>query len=196
MCLVLGTAAWAQPAQKCAATAELQLRIGKPDIAVLRLPVTMRGTGSQLIRKCGVSQQKQPMPFTWKVQGPDGKAIAAQDTNTLQITFTPTQVGPHKVTLIGCPQVCKVTLISVFKDKPIKEVQNVGPEEKTLVVDVAAEAQLPPLFTPPTSPGPLVSDGAGGFRRQATTRPGLEQYQTARDACSDFVAVGSGTAAQ
>jgi hypothetical protein len=171
----------------------------EPRVAVPGFPVTMRGTRSQLVTtRC---QRRLPKPltkFAWKVEGPDGKAIAAQGASTLVIKFTPEQVGPHKVTLIGCPAVCKFTLITDFSstNKPIHEVVELGPEAKTVVLDVAAEAQLAPLFTPPQRPGPLVSDGAGGFRRPAATQPGLAQYQTARDACGRTDQIGAGTAAQ
>jgi hypothetical protein len=159
----------------------------------------MLGSRSKLvITQCLKRREKALAKFAWKVEGPDGTAIPVQGANTATITFTPQQVGSHKVTLIGCPAGCREILTVDFTatNKPIKEAVQVGPETKTAVVEVAAEAQLAPVFTPPPSPRPLVSDGAGGLRLAPETQPGLEQYRPARAACSPEELVGTGAVPQ
>lgn len=205
VCLILvAPSAWAQPAQpgeKCTESAELLLLVSQdePRVAIPGFPVTMRGTRSQLVTTRCQKRLPKPLPtFAWKVEAPDGRVIFAQGTSTLLITFTPQVVGPHKVTLIGCPKVCKLNLLVDFSstNKPIREVVELGPEPKTVVVAVAAQAQLAPLFTPPPRPGPLVSDGAGGFRRPPATQPGLAQYRLARDQCGRADEIGAGISPQ
>lgn len=183
-----------RPAQEgrddCAETAELRVLLSRDltTIAFPRIPTTVSGTKSALVKTTcpDVHHIDNRLPsFAWKLEAPPGSASRLQNTTTLTVTFTPDRVGRYIVKLIACPQTCKLLLLAGHtpQGKPRKEQTEVGPVERAMTIDVAAEAQIPPLYTP--APLPSLS---------AATLP--ERYAAPRTHCGSSVEIGIGDSAQ
>jgi hypothetical protein len=175
--------------EECTESADLRVLIFRDlsTIAFPRIPTTVSGTRSALVHTvCPTGRLETRLSsFAWKLETPPGSASRLINTNTLTVTFTPDRVGRYVVKLIACPNTCKVRLLTGHTptNKPIHEDQDIGPVERVMNIDVAAEAQLPPLYNPPNLPSIA----------PATTP---ENYADPRSHCGGTIGIGIGDSPQ
>ena len=176
--------------ENCAEAADLRVLLGRnlSTIAFPKVSTTVSGARSALIITTCPNRRRveDPLPsFAWKFEKPVVSASRLQNTNTLRVSFTPDRVGRYVVKLIACPNTCKLSLLSghTSTGKPIFEDTEIGPVERTITIDVAAEAQIPPLYTPTALPS-----------LSAATRP--EHYGDPRSHCGGSVGIGIGDSPQ
>ena len=176
--------------EDCSEAADLRVLLTR-DLTTIAFPhisTTISGGTSALIKTTCPQRNRleKPLPsFVWKFEKPVVSASRLQNTNTLTVNFTPDRVGRYVVKLIACPNTCKLRLLSGHSStgKPLFEDTEIAPVERTMTIDVAAEAQIPPLYTP--APLPSLS---------AATRP--EHYANPRSHCGGSVGIGIGNSPQ
>lgn len=179
-----------QRRDECTESAELRVLLSRDltTIAFPGIPTTVSGTKSALVKTTCPDVHhidSRLTSFAWKLQTPPGSTSRLENTTTLTVRFTPDKVGQYIVKLIACPQTCKLRLLTGHTPtgKPILENTEIGPVERALTIDVAAEAQLPPLYTPASLPA-----------LSAATQP--EHYGDPRSHCGGTVGIGIGDSAQ
>lgn len=180
----------AQPgSQECSETADLRVLLSRDlnTIAFPRIPLTVSGARSaMIITRCPNGRLEKPLPsFAWKLEPPPGSTASLENTATLSVRFTPDRIGPYVVKLIACPNGCKTRLRTgtTTTGKPIIELVEIGPVTRAMTIEVAAEAQLPPLYIPAALPavGPATSP---------------EHYPDPRSHCGGAVGIGIGSSPQ
>jgi len=175
--------------EECIESADLRVLLSGDltAIAFPGIPLTVSGAKSALVTtRCPRGRLEKPLPsFEWKFTTPPGSNARLTNTNTTVVTFTPDRVGQYVVRLVACPDVCKRRLLTghTSTKKPIFEDVEIGPAERSLTIDVLAEAQLPPLYVPPAAPslGPATSP---------------EGYADPRSHCGSTIAIGIGDSPQ
>jgi len=179
-----------QRRDECAESADLRVLLFRDltTIAFPRIPTTVSGTKSALVKTTcpELHHVENRLPsFAWKLETPPGSTSRLENTTTLTVQFTPDRVGQYIVKLIACPSTCKLRLRSgtTPAGKPIIEETEIGPVERAMTIDVPAEAQLPPLYTP--APLPSLS---------AATQP--EHYSDPRSHCGGTIGIGIGDSPQ
>ena len=180
-----------QRPDECTESAELRVLLSRDltTIAFPQIPTSVSGAKSALVKSGNCPQihhvDNRLPSFTWKLETPQGSASRLENTTTLGVRFTPDRVGQYIVKLIACPQTCKLRLLSGHTPagKPILEETEVGPVERAMTIDVPAEAQLPPLYTPTSLPS-----------LSAATPP--EHYADPRSHCGGSVGIGIGDSPQ
>jgi hypothetical protein len=139
-----------------------------------------------VLTRCPSGRLEKPLTsFTWTLVPPTGSTSRLENTTTLTVRFIPDRPGQYVVKLIACPNVCQNRLLTGHTPtkKPILEMVDIGPVEKVMTIDVAAEAQLPALYIPPNLPS----------RGPATTP---ENYPDPRSHCGGSVGIGIGDSPQ
>ena len=183
------------PAQQrhdeCSESAELRVLLSR-DLTTITfpgIPTTISGTKSALVKSgnCPTVHHvdSRLSSFAWKLERPPGSTARLENTTTLTVRFTPDRVGQYIVKLTACPNKCTLRLLSgqTPAGKPILEETEVGPVERAMTIDVPAEAQIPPLYTP--APLPSLS---------GATQP--EHYADPRSHCGGTIGIGIGDSAQ
>jgi len=156
-------------------------------IAFPRVPQSVFGFNSAIIKnRCPDHRavEERLRSFAWKLEPPPGSTSRLENTTTLSVSFTPDRIGPYVVKLIACPNGCKKVLRvgSTPTNKPIFEEVQIGPVERAITIDVAAEAQLPPRYIPAPLP------------QNPSTSP--EHYADPRGFCGGSVGIGIGDSPQ
>lgn len=174
---------------ECTESAELRVLVSRDltTIAFPRIPMDVSGANSGLtITRCPSGRQQKPLPsFAWSLETPPGSTSRLENTTSLRVSFTPDRIGRYVVRLIACPNTCKTRLLTgrTNTNKPIHELVEIGPAEQVLNIDVAAEAQMPPLYLPASLPS----------TRPATTP---EHYPDPRSHCGGSINIGIGNSPQ
>lgn len=175
--------------QECTESGDLRVLLSRDlnTIAFPGVPLAVSGTKSALtITRCSGGRLVKNLPsFEWKLEPPPGSASRLENTTTLSVRFTPDRPGRYVVKLIACPKGCPQRLRTgtTPTGKPILELVDLGPEIGVMTIDVAAEAQLPPLYVPAALPS--VSPA---------TSP--ERYETPRSHCGGSIGIGTGASPQ
>ena len=121
--------------------------------------------------------------FTWAIQSPAGSATRIKDPKLAGIEFVPDRPGSYTVRFTACPASCAISVISSFTPtgKPIRTVEEIGAETRTVTIQVLDTFQIPPQFAPPRLPSARVP---GTTRLIPATAPG--DFQRQIEVCSGF----------
>ena len=174
---------------ECVESADLRVLVSRDlsAIAFPGIPLAVSGAKSAMvITRCPNGRLEKALPsFAWKLAAPPGSAARLENAATLSVGFTPDRVGRYVVKLTACPNVCKNRLLTGHTPtkKPIFEEVGIGPVERELTIDVAAEAQLPPLYTPANLPSV-----------EPATNP--QHYADPRSHCGGAAGIGIGDSPQ
>ncbi|MFN0106805.1 MAG: hypothetical protein ACKV2U_32520 [Bryobacteraceae bacterium] len=134
---------------------------------------------------CGESRGRIT-EFEWAIEGPAGSATQIRDPKLPGIEFVPDRPGSYTVGFTACPKSCAVSVISGFTptNTPIRTVEEIGPETRSVTVQVLDTFQIPPQFAPPRLPSARVS---GSTSLVPATAP--QDYQRQRDLCKGRVGI-------